>query len=152
MKGESSVYYLPPIIYLQSVQEQIEQQSKAMRPRRSKSFSRNDLVTEIMAPGGSTDAPAVPKQRQSYDSTVSNGSNPNLSNRGSVEKGRGKVLFKTSSRTVGDSGTANTDAKHHRTHSLFGDKASVLLPADAAFAEIDAEDDVRVNSAFVSSS
>ena len=152
MKGENAAYQTSTLLsqtHLQSVQEQIEQQSKAMRPRRSKSFSRNDLVIETIAPGASTDPPTVPKQRQSYDSTVSNGSNPNQSNRGSVEKGRGKVIFKTSSRTVGDNGNVNTDgAKHHRTNSLLGDKTSVILPVDPADAEMYAYDDVRLTSTF----
>ncbi|KAF8524755.1 hypothetical protein JB92DRAFT_3109275 [Gautieria morchelliformis] len=115
------------------VQAQIKQQSNTVRPRRSKSFTRNDLVTETAAAGKSTDTPAVPKQRQSYDSAASNGSSPNLPNRASVEKGRSKTIFKPSSRTAGDNeNTITNGAKHHRTNSLLGDrKTTVILPVDS---------------------
>lgn len=125
-----------------SVQEQIEQQAKTVRPRRSRSFSRNDLVTES---GSSIDTPAVPKQRQSVDSSVSNGSNPTSPSRSSVEKGRSKVIFKTPSRPGGSNGSTNhTDAKHHRANSLLSDKKiSLTLPETVdPNPEISPDDDV----------
>jgi hypothetical protein len=150
MKGE--VYITSPCLLfvsygeILSVQEQIEQQAKTARPRRSRSFSRNDLISETSASGASMDTPAVPKQRQSVDSSISNGSNPISPSRPSVEKGRGKAIFKTSSRTGGNNGSSHlTDAKHHRTNSLLGDKKmSLTLPENAPDAnlEISPDDDV----------
>ena len=117
------------------VQEQIEQQSKMTRPRRSKSFSRFDLITEKPLPGPSSDTPALPKPRQSLDSAVSNGSHTNIPNRTSIDRGRNKGLFKnSSSRTlVADGGNSNANeviAKHRRSNSFLGDKKYSLILSD----------------------
>ena len=66
-----------------------------------------------------------------------------------MEKGRSKVIFKTSSRTDGSTNTDGT--KHHRTNSLLGDKkkASAILPVDTRDEDMQGEDDVRLTLNFL---
>lgn len=97
------------------VQDQIEQQSKLVSPRRSKSSSRNDTRADVRV--GSPDLPNTSKPRPSIDSAISNGSSSNLANRPSTDKSRTKAFFKSSL----------TDHKYsgdnlRRTNSLIGDK------------------------------
>ncbi|KAF8528845.1 hypothetical protein BU17DRAFT_37137 [Hysterangium stoloniferum] len=105
------------------VQDQIEQQSKTSRPRRSKSSSRNDLGVDL--PAHST--PALPQTRQSMDSAVSNSSNTNLPGRSSAEKGRSKVIFKNSPPKVPENKSI-LGVRHRRSNSLLGDKKASAMP------------------------
>ncbi|KAF8592575.1 hypothetical protein K439DRAFT_20493 [Ramaria rubella] len=129
------------------VQDQIEQQSKASRPRRSKSFSRNDPTVEVPSPGTSTDTPAMPKARQSFESSTSNGLTSNQTNRISMDKSHNKPIFKAPSRTTGSNGNiTNVETKHRRSSSLLGDKKTAsILPegtdANADNSPADADDD-----------
>lgn len=82
------------------VQDQIEQQSRLVNSKRSKSPSRNDVGTDVRV--ASPDPPNNPKSRPSIDSIGSS----SLTNRPSVDKSRTKGLFKTSlpeNKSSGDS-------------------------------------------------
>lgn len=109
------------VLIVIQVQEQIEQQSKLVRPsRRSKSSSRIEASGDAATRATSPDAPTLPsKPRPSLESAISAGSSSNQPNRTSMEKARSKVLFRTVSNQIGES---KGSTSHRRSNSLLGDK------------------------------
>ncbi|GJJ07337.1 hypothetical protein Clacol_001538 [Clathrus columnatus] len=121
---DESIY---PLFKTMKVQDQIEQQSRFVRPRRSESSSHNDTGADLRIT--SPEPPIPSKSRPSIDSAVSNGSGSNLVNRPSMDRNRTKGFFKS---PLAD--TKFTSDNLRRSNSLVGNK---LSDASGAMEDID---------------
>lgn len=136
MKGENNLLFIITTLTFRKVQEQIEQQSRMVRSRRSKSSSRNDFSSsDVASQALSPEAPAVPsKSRNSLESSAST-----PTNRTSMEKARSKVLFRT---------TSNNDSKpsmsHRRSSSFLGGDKKSQTPTNDPTDALSAQGDVSI--------